>query len=88
MENMRILLRTGTTDSNQEYKNILALTEPNRQQTGNFRDSLYSIDEKIRLLEIREAKSEISHSSKLSNTLILKQAQLEAARVKLRFAEK
>lgn len=38
--------------------------------------------------EIREAPSDISSSTKLSKTLILKQAEAEAARVKLRYAEK
>ena len=36
----------------------------------------------------KSVKSEVSHSSKLSNVLILKQAQAEAAKVKLRYAEK
>ena len=36
----------------------------------------------------KSVKSEFSHASKLSNVLILKQAQTESAKMKLRYAEK
>lgn len=92
METMQVfLLRTGTADSSKEYEKILTLSDLNRNLTDNFRESLYAIHEKIQSYETQDSKSVISRSSKaskLSNTLTLKQAQLEAARVRLKFAEK
>ena len=101
-EYVSFLLRSGTEDSIQERENILTESENKRQHTDNFRQKVYTIYEMIKQSERHEVKSvkeseihvtksvksEVSHSSKLSNVLILKQAQAEAAKVKRRYAEK
>ena len=101
-EYVSFLLRSDTEDSIQERENILTESEKRRQHTDDFRQKLYTIYEMLKqsgrydVKSVKESeihvaksvKSEVSHSSKLSNVLILKHAQAESAKVKLRYAEK
>ena len=55
-EYANFLLRTGTSDSQQEYEMIMSRLEPHRQEVDQLRDKLYIIDDKLR--EVERTKTE------------------------------
>ena len=58
-EFINFVLRSNTSDSQNEYEMILSHSERNRQECDKFRAKLNLIDEKLRALKKRDTHNQI-----------------------------